>query len=88
MAALLGGILVGLAGLWESHEPFDLRKFGASAIRALVAGGVFAALYVLEGPLTGLDLLWAFLAGAGADTAINRFAGALGNGTFPLPKGK
>lgn len=23
LAALVGGILVALAGLWESHEPFD-----------------------------------------------------------------
>lgn len=85
LAALVGGILVGLAGWWDSKEGFSLRKLGASAIRSLIAGVGFAATYKLSGPLTALDLLWAFLAGTAFDVGVNRVAGALGNGQFPLP---
>ncbi len=88
LAALVGGILVGLAGWWDSKEGFSglsLRKLGASAIRSLIAGVGFAAAYKLSGPLTALDLLWAFLAGTAFDAGVNRVAGALGNGQFPLP---
>jgi len=35
LAAFLGGILIALAGWWDSHEAFDKRKFGASIIRSL-----------------------------------------------------
>jgi len=88
LAALLGGIAIALAGWLDSHEPFDPRKFGASVIRSLIAGVVFAVGYKLTTPLAALDLLWAFLGGTGFDVAVNRVASALGNGSFPLPKEK
>jgi hypothetical protein len=34
-----------------------------------------------------MDLLYAFLGGAGVDVLGNRIAGKLGNGSFPLPSG-
>ena len=48
MAALLGGLVSGLLGWLESSEPFNPRKFGGSAVRALIAGAVFAAGYELS----------------------------------------
>ena len=88
LAACLGGITVAIAGWLDSREPFDALKFGASVIRSLIAGIIFAVGYKLTPPLAALDLLWAFLSGTGFDVAVNRVAGALGNGSFPLPKGR
>ncbi len=85
LAAFLGGILIALAGWWDSHEAFDKRKFGASIIRSLFAAVVFAIGYHLSGPVTVLDLFYALLGGSGTDKAINAVAGALGNGAWPLP---
>jgi hypothetical protein len=88
LTACLGGIAVAIIGWLDSREPFDPRKLGASAIRSLIAGIIFAVGYKLTAPLAALDLLWAFLGGTGFDVAVNRVAGALGNGSFPLPKGR
>ena len=87
LAALLGGLIAALVGWLESNEPFDPRKFGGSAIRALVASIIFAAGYQLSDSVTVLDLFYAFLGGAGVDVLGNRIAGKLGNGSFPLPSG-
>jgi len=87
LAALLGGFVAALVGWLESNDTFDPRKFGGSAIRALVAGIIFAAGYQLSNSVTMLDLFYAFLGGAGADVLGNRIAGKLGNGNFPLPSG-
>ena len=87
LAALLGGLIAALVGWMESNEPFDPRKFGGSAIRALVASIIFAAGYQLSNSVTVLDLFYAFLGGAGVDVLGNRIAGKLGNGSFPLPSG-
>ena len=86
MAALLGGLVAALLGWLESSEPFDSRKFGGSAIRALIAGILFAVGYQLSGTLGLLDLFYAFLGGAGVDVLGNRVAGKFGNGSFPLPE--
>jgi hypothetical protein len=86
LVALLGGLVAALLGWLECGEPFDLRKFGGSIIRALIAGVVFAAGYHLSGPVGILDLFYAFLGGAGVDVIGNRIAGKFGNGSFPLPK--
>jgi len=86
LAALVGGILVALIGWADSKEPFVTRKFLASVLRSLIAGVIFAVAYQLSRPLTALDLLWAFLGGTGFDVGVNRIAGYLGNGSFPLPK--
>ncbi|MDO8636422.1 MAG: hypothetical protein Q7R34_09315 [Dehalococcoidia bacterium] len=86
LAALLGGLVAALLGWLESNEPFNYRKFSGSAIRALVAGAVFAAGFVLSGTIGILDLLYAFLGCAGVDVFGNRIAGKFGNGSFPIPK--
>jgi hypothetical protein len=87
LVALLGGLVAAVLGWLESNEAFDIRKFGGSAIRALIAGIIFAVSYELSSSLTGIDLLYAFLGGAGVDVLGNRIASKLGNGSFPLPSG-
>ncbi len=86
LAALLGGLVAALLGWLESSEPFNYRKFCGSAIRSLVAGAIFAAGYALSGTIGILDLLYAFLGGAGVDVIGNRIAGKFGNGSFPVPQ--
>ena len=86
LAALLGGLINALLGWLDSGETFEPRKFGSSAIRALFAGVIFAAGYQVAGSVGILDLLYAFLGGAGVDVLGNRITGSLGNGRFPLPK--
>ena len=86
LVALLGGLVAALLGWLECSEPFNPRKFGGSAVRALIAGIIFAVGYHLSGPVDVLDLFYAFLGGAGVDVLGNRIAGKFGNGSFPLPK--
>ena len=86
LAALLGGIVAALLGWLESGEPFNLRKFGGSLIRSLIAAAIFAAGYQLSGSIGIIDLFYAFLGGAGVDVIGNRISGKLGNGSFPLTK--
>ncbi len=85
--ALLGGLVAALLGWLESGEPFDERKFGGSAIRALIAGIIFAVGYQVTEYFGVVDLFYAFLGGAGVDAIGNRIGGKLGNGSFPLPNG-
>lgn len=85
LMALAGGLVAALLGWMESGERFDGRKFGGSAIRALIAGALFAVGYELAAGRVGVtDLLYAFLGGAGVDAIGNRAGGALGNASFPL----
>ena len=84
IAAVMGGVVVALLGWLESSEPFNIRKFGGSVIRALIAGAIFAAGYEMSDSAGWLDLFYAFLAGAGVDVIGNRIAGKFGNGSFPL----
>ena len=86
LAALLGGLVAALLGWMESGEPFNPRKFGGSAVRALIAAVIFAVGYQLANSVTALDLFYAFLGGAGVDVLGNRISGKLGNGSFPLSK--
>ena len=87
MTALAGGLVAAFLGWLDSKEPFDARKYGGSAIRALFAAVVFAAGYELShSTVAVLDLFYAFLGGAGVDAMGNRVAGKLGNGSFPLPQ--
>jgi drug/metabolite transporter (DMT)-like permease len=88
LAGLSGGLVAALLGWLESGEPFNPRKFGGSVIRALVAGVIFAVGYHIADSLSILDLLYAFLGGAGVDVLGNRIAGKFGNGSFPLSSGK
>ena len=87
LAALLGGLAAALTGWLDSNEAFNPRKFGGSAIRALIASVIFAVGYHLSGPAGILDLFYAFLGGAGVDVLGNRISGKFGNGSFPLPSG-
>jgi hypothetical protein len=84
IAAVMGGVVVALLGWLESSEPFNIRKFGGSVIRALIAGAIFAAGYEMSDSAGWRDLFYAFLAGAGVDVIGNRIAGKFGNGSFPL----
>lgn len=84
LAAFLGGILAALAGLWDSGEEFNARKFGASIIRSLFGAVVFAGLAQYL-KLDWAGLFSAFLSGAGIDSFANRIGGGAGNSTFPLP---
>ena len=85
VAALVGGLVSALLGWLESSESFNPRKFGGSAVRALIAAAVFTAGYELVNGIGALDLLYAFLGGAGVDVLGNRISSNLGNGSFPLP---
>ena len=86
LAALLGGVVTALLGWLECSDPFNPRKFGGSLIRSLIAAAIFAAGYQLTGSFGIIDLLYAFLGGAGVDVIGNRISGSLGNGSFPLTK--
>jgi len=89
LAALGGGLVAAFLGWLESNEPFDRRKFGGSAIRALIAAVIFAVGYQLSHiAVTVMDLFYAFLGGAGVDVLGNRIAGKLGYGSFPIPPAK
>lgn len=71
--ALAGGLCTALLGWLESGGPFEPRKFGGSALRAIIAAVVFAVGFQLSnGWLTVLDLFYAFLGGAGVDVLGNR----------------
>lgn len=85
LAALLGGLVAALLGWLDSSELFNPRKFGGSAVRALIAAIIFAAGYQLANSVSVLDLFYAFLGGAGVDVLGNRIAGKFGNGSFPIP---
>ena len=78
VAATIGGILSALLGWLDSQESFDIRKFTASMVRAIVAGIIFAVGYEYGGKqITLIDLFVAFLAGAGFDAGLNRISGAI-----------
>ncbi len=77
LAAFGGGIASGTMGWLESGSVFEGRKFTASIIRALVAGGAFAIGYTLVGGVTIMDIIIAFVAGAGVDVLGNRIAGSV-----------
>jgi len=77
VAAFVGGIVSSLLGWFDSQEPFAPRKFGASLVRALVAGIGFAAAYHYTNGLTPIDLALAFLGGAGVDVLGNRISGSI-----------
>jgi hypothetical protein len=76
-AAFGGGIIAALLGWFDSGGFFQPKKFGASVIRALIAGVVFAIGYTFTNGLTPIDIAIAFLGGAGVDVLGNRASGAL-----------
>ena len=84
LAASLGGVAAALLGWLECSDSFSPRKFGSSLIRSVIAAAIFAAGYQISGSVKVIDLLYAFLGGAGVDVIGNRISGSLGNGRFPL----
>lgn len=77
LSAFGGGIVSAIMGWLDSGEVFIGRKFISSVIRALVAGGLFAVGYTLIGGVTIMDVIIAFVAGAGVDVLGNRVAGSI-----------
>ena len=78
LSAFTGGVVSAIMGWMDSGETFIGRKFTASVIRALVAGGVFAIGYQLTGEtVTVADVVIAFVSGAGVDVLGNRLAGSI-----------
>lgn len=86
LPALAGGLVAAWLGWMESKEPFDIRKFGGSALRSLMAAIIFAAGYAFSGSIGILDLFYVFVGGAGLDVIGNRLAGSFGWSNFPLPR--
>ena len=77
VASCIGGIFSAIMGWLDSGEKFVSRKFASSVIRSLIAGGVFAVGYTLAGDVTIMDIVIAFVAGAGVDVLGNRVAGSI-----------
>ncbi len=76
LLTVTGAIAVAILGWCESGEPFDIKKFLPSMVRAALAGLVSAfAFQGIENPDTWLYLT-AFLIGAGIDVFGNRLSGA------------
>lgn len=76
-SAFVGGIVAAALGWMDSSEPFNMRKFGASAVRALVGGIIFAVSYSYTNSLSPIDIGIAFCGGAGIDVLGNRISGAI-----------
>ena len=77
LAAFGGGIVAAILGWLDSGEVFIGRKFASSVLRALVAGGVFAIGYQLAGAVSTMDIMVAFVGGAGVDVLGNRISGSI-----------
>lgn len=71
LSAFFGGVCCASLGWLDSKEPFNSRKFGASILRAFIAGVVFAIGYSFADSITGSDIGVAFLGGAGVDAMGN-----------------
>lgn len=77
VSAFVGGVITGVLGWLDSKEAFDVRKFGASLVRALVASIGFAVACQYSNGLSPIDIGLAFLGGAGVDVLGNRVSGAI-----------
>ena len=78
LAAAGGALGSSFLGWLTSKEDFIPRKFMASFMRAVLAGGAFAVTYstVMGAPTIG-DMVVAFGAGAGIDVLGHRVAGSV-----------
>ena len=75
LAAFGGGLVSGLLGWLHKGEAFDGKKFFASALRAVVAGGTVAVTYsTVKGSPDIVDIITAFVAGAGVDVIGHRLS--------------
>ena len=78
LAAFGGGMTSTILGWLQSGLPFVPRKFFASALRSLLAGGSFAMAYsTVMGTPTIADMIVAFGAGAGVEVLGHRLAGSV-----------
>ncbi len=84
IAALLGGVINALLGWTQTTDPFNERKFMASAIASFIGAVVIAATFNYSGltvPASSmaaiLALFNAFLAGAGVSSGVSRISGSI-----------
>ncbi len=77
VSAFIGGLIAAALGWVDSGEPFAPRKFASSVVRAVIAAIVFAVAFNYSNHLSPLDILYAFLGGAGVDCIGNRISGAI-----------
>jgi len=75
-ASFLGVMVVSILGWLKSTEAFNIRKFAASLVTALIAAVGFAVAYQFQDGLTPLDLAASFLGGAGFDSLRKGVGGA------------
>jgi hypothetical protein len=84
LAAVVGALFTGVLGFLASGEPFDPRKFASTILRAIIAAIAIAVTFSFEGDLDAVNLLLAFLAGAGIDVAGSRLAGVITPAPAPV----
>ena len=72
LSAFGGGLASAALGWLRTGQPFAGRKFAASFLRALLAGGTFAGTYAVVGSAGLEDIIIAFGAGAGFDVLLHR----------------
>lgn len=77
VSAFIGGIVAALLGWLDSGETFNIRKFSASIVRALIAGVIFAVGYSYANSLSPIDIGIAFVGGSGIDVLGHRISGAI-----------
>lgn len=77
VAAFVGALVAAVLGWITTEEPFNGRKFGASCLRALLAAAVFGATFSYVNQLHPIDILIAFLGGAGVDVIGHRVSGSI-----------
>ena len=66
-AAFLGAALVGYYAWLQTNQPFDWRQYQLSLIAGLFAALVWVGKYQVQGEFGWLDIVTAFVFGAGAD---------------------
>jgi hypothetical protein len=84
IGAFMGALGNGLAGWWDSNEPFDWRKFMGSVWRAIFSAMTIALGYDKIQGLQQLGMftfIAAFLLGAGVESFGNKLQGGINNRT-------
>lgn len=72
LLAVLGALLVAIAGWTDSGEPFNIRKFYPSILRAITAGIIVVLGYQTVSSVDTFDFLLVFIAGMGIDAGGKR----------------
>lgn len=76
VASSAGALVSGTLGWWDSHEPFNPRKFMGSVWRAVFAGMSWVATNQFV-QVQGAVWLVAFMGGAGIEVLGNRIQGGI-----------